>query len=275
MLAGNRLGAAGFQGDLVGEEVGDAVHQDGDDQSDLHAATPAKSAAHKHQQHTEKDQKNTGTQNFHVINLPGGNLLSSAEKSVESAARGPSSRLALLEKSSFPPLLPGCRRRCLGGHSFKAHDILLAIAIDAHMIARQDGAFQNLHRQGILNEALNGPPQRPRSVCRIEAFVKQQFDRWTRQLKSDLAFRKQLLYIFQQQHHNPFELLLAKRVENHDFVNAVEELRPERRAQRFHGFLASPLRISSRKLKDRSRTDVASHYEDGVAKIDGAALAVG
>src|ERR1041384_6135669 len=55
----------------------------------------------------------------------------------------------------------------------ETHGILLSIAIDDHVIAWQHCAFENLQRQRILNEALNSPPERPRTIGRVVAFAQE------------------------------------------------------------------------------------------------------
>jgi len=81
-------------------------------------------------------------------------------------------------KSVTPPPSPGEKfisaviSGCRGvlGHAFEAHGILLPWRSRVRD-RRQNGAFQYLHRQGILNEALNGPPSGARRM-RIEALVR-------------------------------------------------------------------------------------------------------
>ena len=64
--------------------------------------------------------------------------------------------------------------RFLRRRAFKSHGILLSIAIHADAISRQYFAFENLHRQRILNQTLDGAPQRPRAVGGIVALFEQQ-----------------------------------------------------------------------------------------------------
>src|SRR5260370_6969279 len=85
------------------------------------------------------------------------------------------------------------RRRAL-----EAHRVFLPFAVYAHMIARQHHALQDLQRQWILNQPLNGSAQRARPVRRIVAFAQQQVSRRRRQLQRNLPFFQQLLYALQQ-----------------------------------------------------------------------------
>src|SRR6516162_185754 len=71
LLPGYGLRAARAQRDLVGKEVGDEVHDDGDQQGDLHACTPTESAAGHNEKDTHHDQDGTGTNDLHDVNLSG------------------------------------------------------------------------------------------------------------------------------------------------------------------------------------------------------------
>src|SRR5207247_196969 len=70
-------------------------------------------------------------------------------------------------------------------------------------------------------------------------------------------------------------MLFPERVEDHDLVNPVEELRPECSAQCFHSFPSGSFRVFIRQLKDGRRPDVAGHHQHGVPEVHSAALAVG
>ncbi len=61
------------------------------------------------------------------------------------------------------------------------------VGIHNHMIAMQYFAFQDLQRQGILNQPLDGPFQRTRTISPIIAFQEQQLLGRLRKLNGDLA----------------------------------------------------------------------------------------
>src|SRR5689334_5498711 len=65
--------------------------------------------------------------------------------------------------------------RLFRGPTLEMHGLLLCIAIDNHVIVWQHCAFENLQSQRILNEALNSPAERSRTVSRIVAFAQKQF----------------------------------------------------------------------------------------------------
>src|SRR6202023_53772 len=98
------------------------------------------------------------------------------------------------------------------------------------MIARQHLALQDLQRQGILNEPLDSPPQRPRTICRIVTLAQKQFLRRGCQLERNLPLHEQLLHALQQQADDALQMLFPEWVEDHNLVDPVEELRSERSA---------------------------------------------
>src|SRR5579859_555182 len=93
--------------------------------------------------------------------------------------------------------------------AFEPQRFAPAIAIDEHMISRQNLAFQNLHRERILNHPLNRPPQRPRTVRWVVAFTEQEFIRSRRQCQRNLALCEKSVDTLEQQPHDSPELFLA------------------------------------------------------------------
>ncbi len=83
-----------------------------------------------------------------------------------------------------------------------------------------------------------------------------------------------MLYSAQQQVHDALELLLAQRIEDHNLIDTVDELWPERGAQRVHCFSSGALGITIGQLENRRGADVAGHHQNGVAEVHRAALAV-
>src|SRR5262249_25675351 len=126
-----------------------------------------------------------------------------------------------------------CSSRLFLRLAFELHRIALAIAIRNHMIPGQDFAVENLQGEWILNHALNGTPQRTRAISGIVTFAPENFLRRRRKLERYLAFQKQRLHALEEQADNSFELCLAKRIENHDFVDPVNKFGPECSSQGF------------------------------------------
>ena len=126
-----------------------------------------------------------------------------------------------------------------------------------------------------MNQPLDGSLHRARAVLGIVAFAEQQLLRRSRQLQSYLPLRQQLHYVAHLKFDDALDLILAEGTEKHDVVHAIQKLRAEQFAQRGHGLLTSFFRLSFGQLENRRRAHVGSHDDYGVAKIDGAALAVG
>src|SRR5438045_3178036 len=96
--------------------------------------------------------------------------------------------------------------------ALKAHRVPLSMAVHAHMISGQHSSFQDLQGQRILDQALNGPAQRPCPIGGLVALLQQQLFRRGGQLQGNLPFGKQLLYTLQQQAHDALQMLFPKRV---------------------------------------------------------------
>src|SRR5713226_9608738 len=79
----------------------------------------------------------------------------------------------------------------------------------------------------------------------------------------------------EQKLDNALQLFLSKRIVDHDIIDPVDKLRPERRAQRFHRFFAGALGIAVGQLENGSRAHVTGHDQHGVAEVHGAALSIG
>src|SRR5277367_5160362 len=67
LLSVYRLRAAGFQGDLVREEIRYGVHYDCERQRDLHAGGTRESVSRDHQEHAQQNQQNARPENFHEL----------------------------------------------------------------------------------------------------------------------------------------------------------------------------------------------------------------
>src|ERR1051326_6640388 len=95
------------------------------------------------------------------------------------------------------------------------------------MVAMQYLAFQDLHRQRVLNQPLDRPLQGTRAIRTVVALDEQQLLRLRRELDGDLALSQKLAQIVQPQLDDMRQLLLAQRLEHNDVVNSVQELRTE------------------------------------------------
>ena len=157
------------------------------------------------------------------------------------------------------------------------HLPLWYISISDHMVAVQNAALQNLQRQRVLNQALDGAFQRTRAVGPIIAFEEQQLFGCRRELDGDLAIGQQFAQIIQPQLNNVRKLLFVQRTEDDDVVHAIEKLRTEVLPQGFHdvprGFLKSFRRAETFRLQIAG-ADIGRHNNDRILEIDRAAFGV-
>src|ERR1700722_8266170 len=170
-------------------------------------------------------------------------------------------RSLLGKRKRSAPNLDSCRSRGLFFlDDGELHLLSRSIAIHANALPWKNSAFQDLQGERILNHALNGATQGARAVGWIVALAENQFFRRGSQLQRDLTFGEQFLDALQQHADDPSELLLAQRVKDDNFIDAIDELRAERRTQDFHGFFTSGVRIISRPLINHGGAPAALQY---------------
>src|SRR5271169_2485457 len=99
--------------------------------------------------------------------------------------------------------------------------------VDNHFGAVADLAGQQLAAQRGFQLTLDHPPQRTRAVNRIVAAFGEVVARLVGQIELDLALAQPLPQLAELDIHNLAQLLLGQRMEHHDLVDPVEELRPE------------------------------------------------
>src|SRR5690349_8045981 len=85
-------------------------------------------------------------------------------------------------------------------------------------------ALEQLQRERVLDQALDGALQRTRAERRVVSLLGDHALGLGRQLERDLALAEQLLEPRQLQLHDVLDLLRAERTEDDDVVDAVEEL---------------------------------------------------
>src|SRR5256885_2837726 len=74
--------------------------------------------------------------------------------------------------------------------TLKSHRVVLAIAINANVVAWQYLSLENLHCQRILNETLDGAPQWPRAIGRVIALAHEQLLGGRAQFQGDLSLHE-------------------------------------------------------------------------------------
>ena len=122
--------------------------------------------------------------------------------------------------------------------------------------------------------ALDRAAQRPGAVGRVEPGLGEPRLGGVGHLEGEAAVRQARLQGLDLQVHDPRQLGHGERVEQHDLVQAVEELGLERPAHHGHHGLALGGLIQGR-VHEELRAQVRGEDQDHVAEVHGAALAVG
>ena len=137
----------------------------------------------------------------------------------------------------------------------------------------------------VLDVALDGAAQRPRPVRAVLArLLDDPVDHLGRQIEPDLAIDQVVVQLLDQQPRDRPQVVVRERLEDDDFVDAVDELRVERlpHLAQHHvvdaavdGAGVGGLEPQRRLLLDEAGADVRGHDDDRVLEIDPVAEAVG
>src|SRR5215471_1085106 len=155
--------------------------------------------------------------------------------------------------------------------------------IDPDGVAFQVVARNQLERQRILDQALDGTPHRTRTILRVIALVDDDVLGGRRDFEIELAVLEQPGHGRDLDVDDLREVLARELVEYDDVVDPIQELGPEPGFERIHQALArffGPLvagvnREADRIALDHPGADIARHHDHRVLETDGAALAVG
>src|SRR5246127_3395361 len=138
--------------------------------------------------------------------------------------------------------------------------------------------------QRVFNIFLKSSPQRPCPVTAVcTRFFEDPLACFRRQNNLDLPVDQRVVHLAHEQIDDAQQVVVAERVENNDFVQAVEKLRIERPLYFVHhhffhaleaGFIGAGLEADGSALLQMARAQVGSHDDDGVAKIHGVAETV-
>ena len=148
--------------------------------------------------------------------------------------------------------------------------------LDPHALAGLDLAGQQPFRELVLQQPLDGSPERARPVLWVEAGVRQVLDRLVRHLQLHTLGMHSPRDPVEQQPRDLHQLLSVERAEHDDLVDPVEQLGPEALPQQVHQLV---LQLLERLVAPRVRLDavgpqVRGHDHDRVPEVDRAALAV-
>src|SRR5581483_11000303 len=140
-------------------------------------------------------------------------------------------------------------------------------------------ALEHLERDGVLQQALDHPLERPRPVHRVVALLGEELLGLGGHVQGQVPLRQQPLEVAQLEIHDPEQVLAAERVEHDDFVHPVQELGPEVVPELVPHPLLDPgpggLGRHRPRLDDELAPDVRGHDDDRVPEVHHPALAVG
>ena len=175
--------------------------------------------------------------------------------------------------------------RALGDDTLPLGEGQLAVLahVDEHDVARLPRALEQLLGQRVLHVRLDGTTQRAGAVDRVGALLGQQVLSGVRELDGHALPDEAVPQLAHHEVHDAANLVLRERLEHHDLVHTVEELRAEKALELAHratldllvGELAGPCAKAHRAgLGDFARAHVGRHDDDGVGEVNLAALAV-
>src|ERR1700674_1773894 len=104
---------------------------------------------------------------------------------------------------------------------------LALVRRDADAVPGHKLSLQDLLRQGILDLLLDGALQRPCAVHRIEAGIPEEVAGAVVEREIHVALNQALAQVEELDVDDRADLACAERMEDHDVVDAVDELRPE------------------------------------------------
>src|SRR2546428_142259 len=153
-------------------------------------------------------------------------------------------------------------------------DDLAVLRVHEDRVALLELASQHLLRERVDHQALDGPFDRTRPVDRVESLLRDERLRVVGEVERDLSLREPLGEDLRLLLDDLHELRRHEVLEDHDLVDAVQELRPELSAQRVHDALAEQIGLIN-EFGDERRAHVAGHDDHDVLEVDRAAVAIG
>src|SRR4029434_2953241 len=151
----------------------------------------------------------------------------------------------------------------------------LAIRVDLDAVTVFEFPFENLNRQGILNQSLYSSFQGPRTVDGVITLVSKQCFRPIGNLKRHFSARQVLAQALELNLDNRLDFFASQAVENDDLIDAVQEFRLEAVAKRRHYLPLHFLAVCASQILDILAAQVRGHDNNCVLEIDGSALTIG
>src|SRR6202167_2990020 len=164
---------------------------------------------------------------------------------------------------------------CFHNTTRALHFASLGICVDLHLVSGMNFTIQEVQRQRILKPTLYSAFHGTRAVGRVVAFAEEQGFSRRSQLNGQLALGETFGQIAHLHFDDALDLIFSQGAEHHDVVNSIQELRTEKFPQSAHGLFTRLFRIFLGEFENCRRADVGGHDDYGVAKIHGAAFAIG
>ncbi len=136
-------------------------------------------------------------------------------------------------------------------------------------------AIEQCQGQRILHHPLDRALQRPRTEGRVVAVANQHFLRLGGQREAQLSRPEHRIQLDQLQIDDLRDLLLAQGPEDHDVIDAIEELRPELLAQHAQHLCFDQRPLLSVPFENHLAADVAGEDHDRVPEVDCPPLRIG
>ena len=152
--------------------------------------------------------------------------------------------------------------------------MLAAGVIHQHRVAVVHATAQQHARQLVADLALHEASQRAGTIRRIVAGAGQPFARRIRHIERDAAFGQTRGHLRHLDVDDAAELLARQRVEDHQLIQTVDELRLELHVHGVHHGLALGVLVQIG-LDQELRAQVRGHDQDRVLEVHGAALTIG
>ena len=156
------------------------------------------------------------------------------------------------------------------------------------MVPRPEAIGQEAFAEHILHMFLDGPAQRAGAELGVVSHPGQEFSGRIVHIQGDVVLAQLVQHPLHLQVHDGFDVFQLQRMENHDAVQAVDELGPEGAAQGIHDpllhvfiraaflfLLIRHLKAQAATMPNNGRAHVGGHDDDGIAEIHPTALGIG
>ena len=147
---------------------------------------------------------------------------------------------------------------------------------DANRVAGPEIPTQNALRERVFEPLLDHALQRARAIDGIEARFGQTVAGFGIEREPDVPLSEPQAQMLELDVHDPADVRGFERMKHDEIVHAIQELGPEMLAgDAEHVLLHARVVVLTGQLLDALTAEIGGHDDDRVAKIDGAAVAIG